>query len=292
MRRPSRPAGRSINKNCRHCHGLRGRGDGPLAPKDPKPSDLTDAKWDHGASDGEIFAVIWNGAPSAQAKGKDEGMKGMKGTLTEKNVWEVVNYLRSIGPAPAAAREGGHEISGCGALSSSARSSWPAASAAGCSTPAPQPATSRAPALPGQSTGVFTTARSSFGEALERLRRPASERNRSSLWSSPTTFTPARRSGARSIATRPSTIGSGGRAPERSHVHDLPQRYRHGSAAHQTDHGDEGPWRGFRVASCVRLHAAGAREVQPRAAHPREGRMQRRAMVRSVKEPSRSGTST
>ena len=86
-------------KNCRHCHGLRGRGDGPLAPKDPKPADLTDAKWDHGASDGEIFALIWNGAPAPKSE-----MKGMKGTLTEKNVWEIVNYLRSIGPAAAAAK--------------------------------------------------------------------------------------------------------------------------------------------------------------------------------------------
>ena len=85
-------------KNCRHCHGLRGRGDGPLAPKDPKPADLTDAKWDHGSSDGEIFAVIWNGAPAPKSE-----MKPMKGTLTEKNVWEIVNYIRSIGPAPAGA---------------------------------------------------------------------------------------------------------------------------------------------------------------------------------------------
>ncbi len=92
-------AGRALySKNCRHCHGLRGKGDGPLAPKDPKPSDLTDAKWDHGSTDGEIFAVIWNGAPAPKSE-----MKGMKGTLTEKNVWEVVNYLRSIGPTPAAA---------------------------------------------------------------------------------------------------------------------------------------------------------------------------------------------
>lgn len=84
-------------KNCRHCHGLRGRGDGPLAPKDPKPANLTDGTWDHGSSDGEIFAIIWNGAPAPKSE-----MKGMKGTLTEKNVWEIVNYLRSIGPKAAA----------------------------------------------------------------------------------------------------------------------------------------------------------------------------------------------
>ena len=46
--------------NCRHCHGLRGKGDGPLAPKNPRPADLTDATWDHGASDGEIYTLILN----------------------------------------------------------------------------------------------------------------------------------------------------------------------------------------------------------------------------------------
>jgi mono/diheme cytochrome c family protein len=87
-------AGRALyNKNCRHCHGLRGLGDGPLAPKNPKPANLTDDKWDHGSTDGEIFAVIWNGAPA-----KDSEMKPMKGTLTEKNVWDVVNFVRTIGP--------------------------------------------------------------------------------------------------------------------------------------------------------------------------------------------------
>ncbi len=89
-------AGRALYaKNCRHCHGVRGLGDGPLAPSNPKPASLIDAKWDHGSSDGEIFAVIWNGAPAPKSE-----MKGMKGTLTEKNVWDIVNYLRSIGPKP------------------------------------------------------------------------------------------------------------------------------------------------------------------------------------------------
>ena len=31
--------------NCRHCHGAKGLGDGPLAPKDPPPANLTDAEW-------------------------------------------------------------------------------------------------------------------------------------------------------------------------------------------------------------------------------------------------------
>ena len=86
-------------KNCRHCHGLRGKGDGPLAPKNPRPADLTDAKWDHGSSDGEIYTLILNGAPAPMSE-----MKGMKGTLSTTQIWQVVHYIRSIGPqAPASA---------------------------------------------------------------------------------------------------------------------------------------------------------------------------------------------
>jgi mono/diheme cytochrome c family protein len=83
-------------KNCRHCHGLQGRGDGPMAPRNPKPADLTDAAWDFGASDGEIFTVIMNGVPADKTE-----MKAMKGTLSDRDVWNIVNYLRSIGPKAA-----------------------------------------------------------------------------------------------------------------------------------------------------------------------------------------------
>jgi mono/diheme cytochrome c family protein len=84
------------NMNCRQCHGLRGKGDGPLAPRNPRPADLTDAKWDHGSTDGEIFTIILNGAPAENSE-----MKAMKGTLAERDIWNVVNYIRSIGPKTA-----------------------------------------------------------------------------------------------------------------------------------------------------------------------------------------------
>jgi mono/diheme cytochrome c family protein len=94
--------GRAVyGKQCRHCHGLRGLGDGPLAPKNPSPANLTDAKWDHGGSDGEIFTLILNGAPAPKSE-----MKGMKGTLTDKDIWNVVNFLRTIGPKPGAGAAG------------------------------------------------------------------------------------------------------------------------------------------------------------------------------------------
>jgi mono/diheme cytochrome c family protein len=90
--------GRNLyNKNCRQCHGIRGLGDGLLAPSNPKPPNLTDATWDHGSTDGEIHAIIWNGAPA-----KDSEMKPMKGTLRANDVWHLVNFIRSIGPKAGA----------------------------------------------------------------------------------------------------------------------------------------------------------------------------------------------
>ncbi len=82
-------------KNCQFCHGPKGLGDGPLAPKGSKPADLTDAKWDRGATDGEVFKVIMEGAAP------DLKMKGVKGRLADADVWNLVNYVRSIGPKTA-----------------------------------------------------------------------------------------------------------------------------------------------------------------------------------------------
>lgn len=84
----------TFTKACRHCHGASAKGDGPLAPKNPPPSDLTDARWDHGASDGEIFTIITNGV------GGKSDMKGFKSLMTPTDAWNIVNFLRSIGPTP------------------------------------------------------------------------------------------------------------------------------------------------------------------------------------------------
>ena len=48
--------------------------------------------WDRGATDGEIFMVIQNGA------GPEMKMKGYKGRMSDTDTWNVVNYLRSLGP--------------------------------------------------------------------------------------------------------------------------------------------------------------------------------------------------
>jgi len=80
----------TFQKNCRFCHGADAKGDGPMAPKDTHPSNLTDDKWDRGSSDGEIFLVIRDGA------GPKFDMKGFKSKMSETDIWNVVNYLRSL----------------------------------------------------------------------------------------------------------------------------------------------------------------------------------------------------
>jgi cbb3-type cytochrome c oxidase subunit III len=80
-------------KQCASCHGETGKGDGKLGEQlNPKPADLTDADWKHGSSDGEIFTLIRDGS-------KGTGMKGYKAKLTENQIWSVVNYVRTLGPA-------------------------------------------------------------------------------------------------------------------------------------------------------------------------------------------------
>jgi mono/diheme cytochrome c family protein len=97
---PSTPASitagaATFKKYCSFCHGDAAKGDGKLAPKGSMPADLTDAKWDRGATDGEIMAVIMNGA------GPKFEMKGFMGRLPEQDAWNVINYVRSLGPANA-----------------------------------------------------------------------------------------------------------------------------------------------------------------------------------------------
>jgi mono/diheme cytochrome c family protein len=84
-------AGQALfQKNCRFCHGADAKGDGPMAPENTHPSNLTDDKWDRGSTDGELFLVISNGA------GPKFDMKGYKSKMSETDMWNVVNYLRSL----------------------------------------------------------------------------------------------------------------------------------------------------------------------------------------------------
>jgi high-affinity iron transporter len=87
-------AGQQIyNKQCAGCHGDTGKGDGAMGEElNPKPSNLADADWKHGSTDGEIFTLIRDGSQKT-------GMKAFKAKLTTHQIWDVVNYVRSLGPA-------------------------------------------------------------------------------------------------------------------------------------------------------------------------------------------------
>lgn len=100
---PSTPdsiaAGKTVfGKNCVSCHGETGKGDGKMGEElNPRPANLTAGDWKHGSSDGEIFTVIHDGVQKT-------GMKAFGRKLSEHEIWDVVNYIRSIGPAPNKSR--------------------------------------------------------------------------------------------------------------------------------------------------------------------------------------------
>ena len=84
-------AGQALfQKNCRFCHGADAKGNGPMAPEGTHPSNLTDDKWDRGSTDGELFLVVRDGA------GPKFDMKGYKSKMAENDIWNVVNYVRSV----------------------------------------------------------------------------------------------------------------------------------------------------------------------------------------------------
>jgi mono/diheme cytochrome c family protein len=91
-------AGRdAYTATCAACHGDRAQGairakltlsiieeqNGKQAP------DLTDAQWDHGSSDGEIYTVLKKGVPSTM-------MPGFDGAVSDQNLWSIVHYLRTL----------------------------------------------------------------------------------------------------------------------------------------------------------------------------------------------------
>ena len=101
MKNPVSPTEESIaagkqlySRNCASCHGIRGKGGSGNDISPPAP-DLTDAQWEHGGTDGEIFWVIKNGVPPAL------NMGAWSDRLKDDDIWNVVNYVRSLAAAPA-----------------------------------------------------------------------------------------------------------------------------------------------------------------------------------------------
>ena len=83
-------AGKKLyTRYCAACHGPQGKGDGSMALAGGTPSNLTDDKWDHGSTDGEIFVAIRDGT--------SPDMEAYKERLSEKEIWQVVTFVRSFG---------------------------------------------------------------------------------------------------------------------------------------------------------------------------------------------------
>jgi mono/diheme cytochrome c family protein len=90
---------RAFDATCAACHGNRAQGAVRAGTtlsiieeqRGKQPPDLTDAQWDHGSSDGEIFRVIKRGVPTTM-------MPGFDGRISDQEIWSIVNYLRSLGP--------------------------------------------------------------------------------------------------------------------------------------------------------------------------------------------------
>ncbi len=73
---------------CASCHGAKAKGDGPAsAALNPKPADLTVMAGMH--PDGDFAWKIANGRGA---------MPAWKGTLNEKQIWELVNYIQNLNP--------------------------------------------------------------------------------------------------------------------------------------------------------------------------------------------------
>ncbi len=73
---------------CVSCHGVRGRGDGPLAPSlTPPPADLVLHVPQH--PDGELFWYVSRGSPGT-------AMPAWDTVLSEEDRWSLVQYMRQL----------------------------------------------------------------------------------------------------------------------------------------------------------------------------------------------------
>jgi mono/diheme cytochrome c family protein len=79
---------------CSSCHGTEGKGDGPAAGGlNPKPRDLSDSAYAKTLSDQYLFEIIKEGGPKVK---KSPLMPAWNGALNDKEIWNVIAYLRSL----------------------------------------------------------------------------------------------------------------------------------------------------------------------------------------------------
>jgi cytochrome c oxidase cbb3-type subunit 3 len=92
-------AGRQLyNKWCISCHGLKGKGDGPVAATLPvKPGDHTNRTRVNGLSDAYLFTIIKEGG---QAVGRSQMMPPWGTQLSDQQIRDLVAYVRSLAVPP------------------------------------------------------------------------------------------------------------------------------------------------------------------------------------------------
>jgi mono/diheme cytochrome c family protein len=88
-------AGKQLyDAQCASCHGTAGLGDGKMGVAlTPKPSNLVDAEWKYGATDGHLFIVIRDGV-------RQTAMRAYGARITQPQIWQIVTYVRSLNPKP------------------------------------------------------------------------------------------------------------------------------------------------------------------------------------------------
>lgn len=93
LKNPVRPDENSIKNGerlyriyCLPCHGETGKGDGEVSKKMVPPQDLT-SDYVKNLSDGYIFATIAGGGAIMPAQKKG---------LSEKDIWDIVNFIRKL----------------------------------------------------------------------------------------------------------------------------------------------------------------------------------------------------
>ncbi|QMU56178.1 MAG: c-type cytochrome [Candidatus Mycalebacterium zealandia] len=88
----STAGGESFATICASCHGPTGKGDGVAAAAlEPKPRDLSDAKYLSTLTDEYLFKVITEGGTVV---GKAPTMPAWGGVLGEDGAWNVIAYIR------------------------------------------------------------------------------------------------------------------------------------------------------------------------------------------------------
>jgi mono/diheme cytochrome c family protein len=82
-------------EKCAACHGERGNGHGEgVGDYGKRPADLTLTSYVYGTADGDVFGNIQYGVEPSLA------MPSWYGLISEKDIWHLVNYLRSLRKGP------------------------------------------------------------------------------------------------------------------------------------------------------------------------------------------------